>query len=121
MKTYYYKCNSFAAPFCSDTSRGKIKAEEPMEALRKVVENYSHGMFEKANKKIYTRGGLYSAAIFDKPETFYDKEPDPVARYLSWLAVTQDKYDNLEYVKDGVTFEGEYVREEERFELLEKK
>ena len=47
MNMYHYKTTSNAAPFVSDTATGFIDGETPMEALRKVVNNYTHpcGLF----------------------------------------------------------------------------
>jgi len=74
MKTYQWKTNSNAAPFFSDPSEGFIDADNPMDALRKVVSNYKHP------------AGIYSAAIL-KPTP----ENPVVARYLSARAATAEK------------------------------
>lgn len=77
MKTYQWKANSNAAPFFSDPSEGFIDAEGPMEALKKVVADYTHPC------------GLYAATILEA-------SPDNhvLARYLSNRAATQAKAPN---------------------------
>ncbi len=74
MKTYQYHTNSNAAPFCSDSASGFIKADDPMEALAFVVAKYGHP------------AGLFSAII--KEPTVENKL---LARYESPRCATQSR------------------------------
>lgn len=84
MAVYQWKANSNAAPFFSDPSEGFTEAQAPMEALRKVVEDYSHPL------------GLFSAVIL---------EPSPknpvLARYMSARAATQERAPGGVYKWEG--------------------
>ena len=69
--TFQYHTNSNSAPFFSDPGQGFIEAETPMDALIKVVKDYSH------------LAGLYSASIHE-----VSVENKMLARYLSARAHT---------------------------------
>ena len=70
-KIFQFNTNSNAAPFFSDHDSGFIEAESAMDALKEVVEKYSHP------------AGLYSATINE-----VSVENKVLARYLSGKAHT---------------------------------
>jgi len=73
MTTYHYIVHSNAAPFFSERDSGFIEAKNPMEALKKVVKEYTHP------------SGIYSAIVSE-----CTPKNKTLARYLSKNAATQD-------------------------------
>lgn len=99
LPAYQYETYSMSAPLVSDTDSGFVRASDPMAALKKVVEEYSHPC------------GLYGAVI---------KAPTPenptLARYLSAQAATVESGAKSVRQKDG---KRKVVWEKERYELVE--
>lgn len=67
---YFIVANSFAAPFCSDTSEHYIEATSPVDALNALERNYKHP------------AGLYAAAVYSSHKAYTQGEK-PLARYES--------------------------------------
>ena len=67
---YFVYANSFAAPFCSDSSTGFCEGDTPEAALAAYAEKYSHP------------AGLYAAAIYASADA-YHKDEKPLARWVS--------------------------------------
>jgi hypothetical protein len=89
MTVYYWKTNSFAAPFVSDSDSGHLEGESAMAVLRKIVDGYSHPC------------GLYAAVVMSLPDE------KVVARYLDAVPhavelATRDKgaYSHLHTYED---------------------
>lgn len=66
---YFIDANSFAAPFCSDSSTAYIKAETPEDALREFASKYTHPC------------GLYSAFAYTSSDA-KNKGEKPLAKWL---------------------------------------
>lgn len=69
MKEFFIVTNSFAAPFCGDTSTTYVSAETPLDALVRCAREYRHPY------------GLYSASCYDSADS-YHKGGKPLARWL---------------------------------------
>jgi len=75
---YFIVANSFAAPFCSDTSTGFVDEATPEAALEFFVATYSHP------------AGLFSAAVFADANA-REKGEDPLARWLCNHEIAKEK------------------------------
>jgi hypothetical protein len=91
MTVYHYQANSNAAPFFSDPSDGFVEANTPMDALKKVVSEYTHPC------------GLFAANI----ETC-EPTPKKLARFLCASAVAQQKA--IELSHGGIRRDGNKYR-----------
>ena len=101
MVVYHYQTNSFAAPFFSDPSEGFVESLTPMDALKKVVAEYTHPC------------GLYAATIES-----CEPKPKQLARFLSATAVAQQKAVELSHGgirRDGDKFRILNAKAEEEF------
>ena len=94
MMTYFYETRSNAAPFVSDSYHGFVEAEDPMEALKKVVAGYKHS------------AGLFAAEIM-----MADPSQRVLARYRSARAHTQVKASGgtRQWKEDGLYVDGKLV------------
>ena len=104
-KTFWYETNSNAAPFFSDYGNGFVKAENPRQALEKIVREYRHP------------AGLFAAVI---------KAPTPkqpvLAKYFSARAATQEAAPPAGgriWKEDGLYVDGKKVAEQkEKYEIV---
>lgn len=67
---FFYRANSKAAPFFSDTSEGYVEAKNAIEAAHKVRKDYSHPC------------GLFALNIYENADA-YHKGNEPVAIWRS--------------------------------------
>ena len=103
MKEYFVVTNSFAAPFVSDTDEQYVKGKSPKDALKKIVQNYTHPC------------GLYAANLQKNADAKYKGE-EPLVKWicnqaLMIMNITKKKgsysYDGLGLGKfkiDGETY-----------------
>jgi hypothetical protein len=105
-KIFWYETNSNAAPFFSDYGSGFIEAENPRQALEKIVKEYKHP------------AGLFAVTV---------RAPTPeqpvLAKYLSARAATQEKAPCglTQWKEDGLYVDGEKVPEQkEKYEINKK-
>lgn len=78
MKEYFIVANSFAAPFCSDTSEKYVEAGSPQEALEQFAKKYDHPF------------GLYFAACFASADD-YHKDKKALATWKCNLVLAQEE------------------------------
>lgn len=89
MKEYFIVANSFAAPFCSDTSTHFHEGVSAGHSLNHFAETaYKHPC------------GLYSAAAYDSAEA-YHKGAKPLQRWLSNHARTIEESGATSIRSDG--------------------
>ena len=75
---YLVTAESFAAPFCSDSSTKLVEADTPRAALAEFASRYTHP------------AGLYSAAVYASAEAYHEGAK-PIAKWLSNHAHAIDK------------------------------
>lgn len=63
MREFFVFANSFAAPFCSDTSTEYVAAENPAEALAQFAKDYRHP------------AGLFFAACWASADDYHKGKP----------------------------------------------
>lgn len=75
---YYYRINTNAAPFFSDTLDGFVKADDPQQALAKAVYTCDHP------------AGVFSAAVWKSSDAYHKNGP-ALAKWLSERAIKQQE------------------------------
>lgn len=77
MPEYYIITNSFAAPFFSDTDEYYVCGNNPLDALKQAVDEYSHPC------------GLYGAHLYASHKAYKSGEK-ALAKYHSNLALARE-------------------------------
>lgn len=76
MTEYFYKVRTFAAPFIGDELDGYIEAEDPTDAVNKVLAESTHP------------SGVFALDIYANADSFH-KELAPLAIWRSEKALKQ--------------------------------
>lgn len=78
MREFFIVANSFAAPFCSDTSTKHVNAKDAAAALEAFAKSYSHPC------------GLFAASCFANADA-YHKGAKPLGRWKSNRLLAEEK------------------------------